>query len=122
MEGPMITAVGLKCGAASLITKQYRGVKLDGSGDVIVCSAQGERGIGMLLNKPAVGEAAQVALFGTVPFNADALVAVGAPLTVQNDGQVMTAGAGDYVWGFCLIAAGAAGYEGTMLLAPQGVL
>lgn len=122
MEGPMVKLAGLKCGAATLIAKQYYGVMLDGNGDVIVCAAQGVRGIGILLNKPAVGEAAEVAVLGQVPFSASVITAIAAAMTNEAGGQMMPAAGGDYVWGFCQIAAGAINQEGTMILAPQGVL
>ena len=124
MEAEIRRTPGLVCGSVSLATKQYYGVKLHTDGTVIVSSVQGERaaGGGILLNKPAVGEAAEVAFDGVMLFSADAAVAIGAPMTVQSDGQMMTAGGGDYVWGYCLLAAGAAGEYGTMLLQPQGVL
>jgi hypothetical protein len=122
MEGPMLKLTGLKCSAATMIAKQYFGVMLDGNGDVIVCAGQGVRGIGILLNKPAAGEACEIAALGQVPFSAAVLVAGAAAMTVEAGGQMMPAAAGDYVWGFCQIGVALINEQGTMILTPQGVL
>ena len=50
--------------AADLRTHQYKFVKLDANGNVVLCSAAGERVLGILQNKPNTGETAAVRIIG----------------------------------------------------------
>lgn len=53
----------LPCGASSLATKQYYAVKCDNTMSLIVAVAA-KNMLGILQDKPAVGEAGTVAVFG----------------------------------------------------------
>jgi len=121
-EGILTRIPGLVCGATTLIAKQFYAVKLHTDGTVIVASAQGERVTGILQNKPAVGEAAEVACAGVTKASADAAIAAGDFLTVQSDGQLMTAAGGDYIVGQALEAAAGAGSIFSMMIRQDGVL
>lgn len=85
---------GLKAGAdLSAAANQYKLVKLDANGDVVLCSARGEFAIGSLYNKPKSGEVAQVAYAGVVKVQADAAIDEGAAVTTSADGQASPAAA-----------------------------
>jgi len=57
------------CGADSLATKQYHAVQMGASDNAVIVAgagaAEGAHVLGVLQNKPAVGEAAAVAIGGT---------------------------------------------------------
>ena len=75
-------------GADYSTTGQYKFVKLSPDNTVTVCSTKGEKGIGILQNKPDSGEAAEVAIHG-----GGALVLLGA--TVARNQQITTNGDGE---------------------------
>lgn len=50
---------------ADLSTHQYKFVKFNSSGQIVLCSAVGEHAIGVLCNKPASGELAEVTLIAS---------------------------------------------------------
>lgn len=93
---------------ADLSAALYKNVKLNGSGQVIVCSVAGEDSIGVLQNAPeAAGRPALVALHGSLtkvkcggavtagaPFRTDAAgLAVAAAAASRNLGWVLETGA-----------------------------
>jgi len=57
------------CGAASLVTKQYYAVQMGATDNAVIVAgagaAEGAHVIGILQNKPAIGEPASVAIGGT---------------------------------------------------------
>lgn len=117
-DGPNTSIVALKSAAdLSAAEAQYRAVKLDANGDVIAASAQGERVLGILYNKPAVGHEADVRI-GQCLCKAGAAVNEGDPLTVQADGDLEPAATGDFVVGVAITAAGGAGEYFTALIQP----
>ena len=63
--------------AADLRTNQYNFVKLDANGNVVLCSAAGEKAIGVLQNKPNTGETAVVRVLGLSKLVASAAIAAG---------------------------------------------
>ena len=64
----------------------------------------GAEASGILLNKPASGEAANVGVQGDLPFQAGGAVAKGAKLTVTTSGYVITCGSGFHVVGTAMRA------------------
>lgn len=86
-EVPVLLIPGLKSSSTSLSTKQYYFVKLDASGDVVVCAAATDKPIGVLQNKPAGGETAAVMALGITRVVGDALLAYGDSIGTSADGQ-----------------------------------
>lgn len=72
-----------------LSAKQWRFVKLNTSGEVVLCGA-GEQAIGVLCNKPTSGQAAEVQIGGIAKVEADAAVTAGDKLMSSADGQAAT--------------------------------
>jgi len=96
---------------ADLSAKQYTFVKLSGS-TVISAAAATDLPIGVLLNDPASGETAAVAVSGVVKLKASAAISVGALVgtTSTGTGVSLTAGTDTtkYILGRAITAAGAA--------------
>ena len=90
---------GLKAGA-DLSSSQYKAVKLDASGDVVIAGA-GEQAIGLLQNAPISGDYAQVAWVGGGGLvEAGAAINEGDFLKVDANGDVIaTTTATDFVIG-----------------------
>ena len=64
-ESKLATIPGLKAGDTSLAAKQFHAVQFGATaGQVAVCSAADQTAIGVLQNKPAAGEHANVAYAG----------------------------------------------------------
>lgn len=102
-----MTIPGLVAGE-DLSGAQYRFVKLDAQG-AVVKAGLGELSIGVLQNKPKTGEAAEVWGCGSVSkVVADAAVAVG-PVASSADGEGKAAAAGEFINGYAMKPAGAAG-------------
>lgn len=102
-EGPQsIKIPGLVAGA-DLSAKQYLFVKLDGSGDVVIASSQGEQCIGVLQNKPTSGQAAEVVAVGVTKLKTDGTAhAEMGKLTTAADGEADLAESGDHVLGVAI--------------------
>ncbi len=76
---------------ADLSTKQYHAVKFDGSGKVVLAGA-GENAIGVLQDQPAAsGRACRVRVFGITRFVAGGVIAPGANVAADANGQGKTA-------------------------------
>lgn len=73
--------------AADLTAAQYHFVKLDGSGDVVLCSAAGEEPLGVLQNAPNTGEPAVVRVDGVTQLVGSTNLAVGARVATTNAGR-----------------------------------
>lgn len=113
-QANLVKEPGLKAGAdLSADANQFKAVKLDASGDVILCSVAGETVFGVLYNKPKLGEAAEVVVSGSPKLQADAAINENDLLGTSIDGQfaVITPGLGvtDYVFAIAKDAAAAAG-------------
>lgn len=97
---------------ADLSAKQYTFVKLSGS-TVISAAAATDLPIGVLLDDPASGETAAVAVSGVVKLKASAAIAVGALVGTTSTGTGVTLVAGTdstkFILGRAITAAGAAG-------------
>lgn len=96
---------------ADLSTKQYTFVKLSGT-TVISAAAATDLPIGVLVNDPASGETAAVAVSGIVKLKASAAITAGALVgtTSTGLGVALTAGTDTtkYILGRAVTAAGAA--------------
>jgi len=116
---------------ADLRNYPFAPVRLDTNGRVVLAGAN-ERAIGILQNKPNIGEAASVMLYGISKAIASGAIAVGSPVVAAANGRVAAAGtfhnhgaASDNpptgqqrVIGFALTGATAAGQVIEVLLAP----
>ena len=117
--GPQIT-MSFDAGA-DLSTKQYYFVKLNSSGQVVVCAAVTDVPIGVLQNKPSVvGEAATVCILGRTKVSADEALVAGNEIGVSADGQAQVLVVGTEttvrVLGQVTGAAGAAGRLGSAVI------
>jgi len=77
--------------AADLSALQYTFVKLDANGNVVACSAAGEKSVGVLQNKPKNGETALVRPVGLSKIVASAAIAAGDYIATTAAGQAKTA-------------------------------
>lgn len=103
-----------------LSAHQYKFVAFDGSGDVILCDTAGEATVGILQNKPAVGEAALVATGGYSRLIASASNTYGAQLATTNAGLgVASATTGHNIRGEVVFPAGDANEICTVRLKDQ---
>ena len=97
---------------ADLSAKQYTFVKISGTGVISVAAAT-DAPIGVLLNDPASGETAAVAVSGIVKIKASAAIVAGVPVGTTATGTAVTLVAGTdttkYIVGRAITAAGAAG-------------
>lgn len=109
--------------SASVLTK-YRAVKLTANAEeVTACTALGEDGIGISqfaisAAELAKGKGASIRIEGITEWEASAVIARGAEVTVAADGRCVTVGAGgtQRVWGRALQAASGAGVRVSVLL------
>lgn len=85
---------------ADLSSYQYCAVKLSTGGKLALAGA-GERGVGILSDKPSAdGDAARVVAGGLTKAKAGDTIAVNAFVTPEaTTGRLVTAGSGDAVWG-----------------------
>jgi hypothetical protein len=90
---------------ADLSTKQHYAVKVDATGKAVL-AALGEHAIGVLQNKPGNGQAATIRILGATKMVAGGAVAAGALVTPNAAGKGAVAGAGNYILGVALTAAG----------------
>lgn len=89
----------------SLAAAQFKFVTLESDGQVDLADSAGENCIGVLLNNPAAGEAATVAISGKVMVTSGGTIAAGAAIQSDASGDALTAASGDYVMGYALEAA-----------------
>lgn len=95
---------------ADLSAKQYHFMKLNASGQVVSCDAQGEEAKGVLQNDPdAAGKASTVAVGGITKMTAGAAITLNDAITTGADGRAETAATGDVVVGYAREAASADG-------------
>ncbi|HCE85158.1 MAG TPA: hypothetical protein DEO99_03300 [Bacteroidetes bacterium] len=89
----------------SLAAAQFKFVTLESDGQVDLADSAGENCIGVLLNNPAAGEAATVAISGKVMVTSGGTIAAGAAIQTDANGDALTAASGDVVMGYALEAA-----------------
>lgn len=105
---------------ADLSTKQYYFVKLDGSGNAVVCSGATDNPIGILQNKPTSGQPAEIVVVGVSKVSSDAGLAIGAQIGTSSDGQAdaktVSTDATEYVCGRVLTATSNAAEIATVVI------
>ena len=77
------------CGATSIATKQFYIVKQHTDGTMILAAAATDKIVGVLQNKPAVGQAALVRFLGTTKVVAGGTISVGAWVTADSNGKAV---------------------------------
>lgn len=91
-----------------LSTHQFKAVKYDGSGNLILCTA-GALAAGVLQNDPTSGQAGDVMVLGVSRAIAGGSFAKGVALASNAAGLLVAAAGGDHVVGVSRGAAGASG-------------
>ena len=117
-EGLQVKYPGLLAGAdLSAAGTQYKFVKLNSSGAVVLCSVAGERAHGVLQDTPANGAPANVSGPGITKVRAGGSITAGNYLTADPSGFAITAAAlsTHSINGIALEAAGASGQLISML-------
>lgn len=100
---------GITVAAADLSAEQYKAVKVTAAMSVNLATVAGEPIIGILQNKPTVGQPADIMVVGVSKVRSGAAIAAGALLMAGSDGRIITAAsAGSEVIGVALEAATAA--------------
>ncbi|RVC47586.1 hypothetical protein EN781_00165 [Mesorhizobium sp. M4A.F.Ca.ET.090.04.2.1] len=108
---------------ADLSGSQFRFVKLNTSGQVIACSAAGERAIGVLQNTPdAAGKAATVAVAGQTKVRFSASVNPGVAIATNASGDVQTGATGNFVLGTVVENPAGANLIGSIEFQPQAAV
>jgi len=74
----------------SAASNQFRAVKLDADGEIVLAGV-GEASLGILQNKPAAGQAANVATGGQSKARAGGTIAAGADVAVGANGLLVAA-------------------------------
>ena len=101
---------------ADLTAAQYKAVKLDANGNIVLAGA-GEAAVGILVDMPAAGEYGTVAVDGIAKAVAGGAVTPGVLLAADANGAVVAAVAGNHIIGQALSGASAAGELVTLVLA-----
>lgn len=118
-KGSQPFKISLTAGA-DLSAKQYFFVKLNGSGNAIVCAAATDVPVGVLQNNPTSGQTAEVVVIGMTKISADAALSIGDFIGTSGDGQADAKTNGtdttEYVVGRMLTATGAAAVIGTAMV------
>jgi hypothetical protein len=104
---------------ADLSSSQYLFVELSSANTVTVANSAGEKTVGVLLNDPTSGQAANVAILGRVKVIASAAISVNAYVSTTNAGKAVTASTGHYAIGRAVTASTADGeYLEVLLTGP----
>lgn len=110
---------GVKTGA-DLSTHQYKIVKFDGSGDIVVATTKAsDLLLGIIQDNPPSGQACDVKCAGISKGIAGAAVTKGARLTTDGSGRAIAWSTGEVQIGIALSAAAAAGDEISVLIQIQ---
>jgi hypothetical protein len=83
----------------SAAANQFKAVKLDANGAVVLCSAITDVTFGILQDVAVAGKAVPVAVGGICKAKAGATIAAGAPVATKADGTLQTAATTQYVIG-----------------------
>ena len=89
----------------SLTAAQFKFVTLESDGQVDLADSAGENCIGVLLNNPAAGAAATVAVSGKVMVTSGGTIAAGAAVATDASGDAVTAASTNLIMGYALEAA-----------------
>lgn len=76
-------------GSSSLATKQFYAMKQHTDGTLIIAAAATDKIVGVLQNKPGVGQAALVRFAGTTKMIAGGTISVGAWVTSDGSGKAV---------------------------------
>ena len=88
----------------SLAAAQFKFVTLESDGQVDLADSAGENCIGVLLNNPAAGAAATVAVSGKVMVTSGGTIAAGAAVATDASGDAVTAASTNIIMGYALEA------------------
>lgn len=88
--------------AADLRTNQFQFVKLNASGQVVLCGTLGEGCIGVLNNKPNLSEQCEIISIGVTKLKVSAAIVPGAAITTTAAGLGVTAATGQTIAGRAL--------------------
>jgi hypothetical protein len=119
-EGPMRRDGANYVANSDLSTKQFYCVKAVGSGLADLQTTGGGRIIGVLQNKPGLGQAVDFAFEGFSKAAAGAAYAAGIELMVDATGRLITATSTNVVVANSVDAAGAAGVIATVRVLDTG--
>jgi hypothetical protein len=113
-EGMQGVTDGTRVAGADLSSSQYKFVKLDSNGKVVVCSGATDKPYGVLVNNPKSGATASVVIVGVTKVQADAALAtpgtlIGTSADGQADAKVPGTDTTEFVVGQTIGTAGAAG-------------
>ena len=86
--------IGTLKAASALSSNQFELVKLASATTVSVCAAITDVPIGVLVNTPTSGQAAEIVIFGVSKIKADGTIAAGNLLGTSADGQADAIAAG----------------------------
>ena len=105
---------------ADLSAKQYYFVKLNSSGQAVVCAAVTDIPVGILQNTPGSGKVAEITVVGVSKVSSDAGLTAGNQIGTSSDGQAAAYAAGTdttkYIVGQMLTTTGAADVIGTAVI------
>ena len=98
-------------------SNQYRAVRINNAGKVILCAAITDVAIGVLQNTPTLDQPAEICCVGATKYRAGAATTAGLNLSCGTDGRPITAaGVGTPVFGVVLEGTAAANEIGTALI------
>jgi len=110
-KGSQPFKISLKAGA-DLSAKQYYFVKLNSSGNAVVCAAATDVPVGVLQNNPTANQSAEIVVVGLTKVSTDAALAIGNLIGTSSDGQADAKTVGtdttEYVVGVAMVTSGAA--------------
>lgn len=120
-QGSQVCIPGLKAGAdLSAVGNQYKFVKLSAVNTVVLCTAVTDKVIGVLQNRPASGEGADVCAIGITKLQGDADLSVGVYVGPSTDSQAQAAVATQFPCGQIIEDNAAAGGYCTALVNCAG--
>jgi hypothetical protein len=118
-EGPLIHDGGQCVAAADLSTSQFYAVKVTAARAVNLASTGGELIYGILQNKPASGQAADIGFMGISKAAGGAAFSAGVQLMTDTTGRLITATSTNHRVATALEACTGAGQLITVVLGPN---
>lgn len=110
---------GVLLALADYSLKQYNGVFVNAAGQAALQTTPGAAIVGVIQNKPKLGEAVELEMRGISKALANGVIAAGAQVTADATGFKTGNGTTDKVAGIALDAAAAAGVIFTLLVTAQ---
>lgn len=104
----------------SAAANQYKAVKLTAKGEVTLCTAITDKVIGILQNRPAAGETAEVVCFGFTKWRGNADLSVGTYVSTSTDGEAQAAVSTQFPCGHVVEDNAAAGGYATVFVNCAG--